>query len=75
MISLNQTRQLAKEEILMSTLICTGVSVLVASAALSEMTKARKAGDINKARLWLLIAVPAGLMAVCYIAAVLAGMD
>ena len=75
MIGLYRMCSAAEEETAMSTLICTGVSGLVAAAALSEMTKARKVGDTKKAWLWLLIAVPTGFVAVTNIAAVLAGMN
>jgi hypothetical protein len=63
------------EEAVMSSAVCSGAAFLISWAALVQARKAQKAGQLGKARIWLLVAVPAGVVALVNLIAILSGMS
>jgi hypothetical protein len=59
----------------MNDFVCGAATVLVSWAAFSQASKAQKANEIGKARLWLLVSVPAGVIAATQIAAMISGLS
>ena len=57
----------------MNIIFCAGVEVLISWVALVQARKAQRAGQVGKARVWLLSAGLAGVLAVAQIAAILTG--
>jgi hypothetical protein len=69
-VRFKQSRTCAKEEeAVMTSIVCVGVAFLVSWAALVQERKAQEAGELAKARAWLLVAVLSGLWTVLWIAA------
>ena len=55
----------------MNIIFCAGVEVLISWAALAQARKAHRAGQVGKARVWLLAAGLAGVLAVGQIAGII----
>jgi hypothetical protein len=57
----------------MAGFICGAAMVLVAFASFTQSRKSKAAGDDNKARLWMIGSIIAGVIAVVSIAGAIAG--